>query len=304
MGGDLFIMAGLEGSGHHFFDKVGQTLDRLGRHPPHAKQLMLCAERSLGYASYPEVRPLPSDTGCRTDRCRVHELTRPVLRYQGPPSCPPPNQAWAGTRHLPFCSYPCGSLHGSGYMELVSPDLSLLEEDLAAVHSLRVVISLRHPLDGLLSAYSRRHRDEMSVGALAYQHFLSATYLDSQLGRLPSAVAWKVFYYEDVVSTNRSLPDLSAFLAMPLQALTDAITPQQPQGRRVRMTVPGGKILPSVRPSRASPNLRAYVGYLFSHTRFRPVLPRLHAPFQRYAHPARRDPGGYSHLATEQAEGS
>lgn len=318
-GGQLFIVAGLEGSGHHFYDKVGESLDRLAGHPPHTKELMLCAERSLGYASYPEVRALPSVDGCRTDRCRVRELTRPVLRYQGAPSCPPRRQQWTGARHLPFCSYPCGSLKGSGYMELVSPDLSLLHEDMAAVHPLRIVVSLRHPLDGLLSAHGRRHRDEMSAGALAYQHFLSAIFLDAQLGKLPSRTAWRAFHYEDVVCSNRSLADLAAFLGVTPAHLATAVGPQQPPRRPVRTTGHRStsmaadrigsdnrtiRILPSVRAARASPNLRAYVSYLFTHPRWQPMMPRLFEPLQRYAHPARRDPGGYSHLATEAAEGA
>jgi len=220
----VFIVAGVEGTGHHFWNEVNQRLLEAGGPPSaeheHVRMAMVICLNVLS-SKLPANR-LPCTRrpgGCS----RASDLD---VR-----SCPAfANASQLAPRrdealYVPGCSFPCGSPQAK--IPHHSPDLVRLDAE-ARANGVRLlsVAMVRDPIAFAWSSFSRRH-PESSFRATAFNLYLNLGLLDHQLAVIGN---YHLTYYEKLVDvTDRpTLLALAAFLNIPPRKLIAAVDNARP----------------------------------------------------------------------------
>lgn len=167
----VFVVAGLEGSGHHLWNEIGSFIND----DVEIDDMKLC------WRVLATPRPECTRRGCAT----AASFDEPVCR---PPAL---NQSL----YVPGCSYPCGGPKGE--FAHISPDLPHFWRDLQG--SLMAIVMIREPVATVHSAFSRRH-PESSLRATAHDLFLNLGLLDSQLGLIQNSYVF--VHYEDLLAVD------------------------------------------------------------------------------------------------------
>lgn len=278
-----FVIAGVEGTGHHFWNAVGSHLQEMHPLTPPQSRLrmgMAFCESSLlslediyiaraGFTALSSSKAdyLPcSSRGCaRSYReyenatCRA---TEEKVRYE------------ARALYVPGCSYPCGSPQAP--IAHVSPDLVRFARE-AGLHGVRVlaVVMIREPVSTVSSSYYRRHQEESSFRATAWDLFVNMGYLDFQLRTLGED-RYALTYYENIVLDSEVPPDLADFLRIPHDELVTAVRRTASLNRRRgKQDTPQQKV---------SASDRLYVENLFYKETHRQYIPTFWPAFRVYKH--------------------
>ena len=199
--GQFYLIAGLEGTGHHLWNEIGAALrERM----PWTKDDALAVQGAQWcWSSLAEARA-PCQ---KREDCHVDDFNREKI-------CGLRNYQVSGVPlYLPSCSYPCGSPKPRDLYMNSSPDLPQFLTELGS-YTAHVIVMVRDPIAAVRSSYFRRHQGESTFRATAFSLYLHLGYLDSQLDSvLPET---KLFlHYDTLVSRNNSnaLTSLSTFLA-------------------------------------------------------------------------------------------
>lgn len=213
----VWLVAGIEGAGHGFFDfvghrlrflsEVGERLSPAGAAAYNDLQLCwfdlstarahaLCNLETGGCDDFGEL-----DGGaCVLDRAR-----RAAAASLAP---------WRGALYVPGCSYPCGDPRSADDLQRAAPDLvRFVREARGAGYAPRVVVPLREPLAACASSHFRRRNADGTFRATCFTLYLNLGLLDAHVRALPRGASL-VVHYEDLYSGRNAsaVRELADFL--------------------------------------------------------------------------------------------
>ena len=225
----VWLVAGIEGTGHHFFDYVGHRL----RYATERRKKFTASgneaynDLQLCWFALSAARPHAfchrTVAGCAT----AADLDGESCPLAGARAAAKGSaRPWTSALYLPSCSYPCGS-PGTGEHELshTSPDLPrFAAEAVGAGYRPQVVVTLREPVATVASAHFRRHGAETSLKSTAFHLWLNLGLLDAHLAVVETTVPVIYVHYEELVAGRNATAriELARFLDGVSEAALDA----------------------------------------------------------------------------------
>ena len=271
---EYFVIAGVEGTGHHLWAEVASGLRSRAPWSPSDAYAARATQLCWGLLAEARAPCVEGDCLSQPFFCE-HLLSRATEA-----------QSSKAALFVPGCSYPCGSPKKGDLFMNSSPDLVQFFSELSRVgDSAKVVVMVRDPLASARSSFFRRHASESTFRATAFGLYLNLGYLDAQLRDVPPRQ--RLFLrYESFISTTftsdktneTTFTDLATFLSTSEDIQTDlAFAIDQAakhHNKRRRLAV-------------LSDQDRSYVYHLFLRPKAQPWIPSFYPLLQAY-HPRHR----------------